>query len=153
MLRLQNLMRALNTRGSAAAATTVAVAADASLAPQAASGYRLPPKEIADIVDAPPQPVLSFSPDRKWVAQIGRPPSNPPITELSRPELKLAGLRIDPETFTRSRMSYSVDITLAAFNDDLQLPMADGQGRRVAGIPPGYWFNYVVRPKSHFFSL
>ena len=33
-------------------------------APAADRGYRLPPQEIVDIVDAPPEPLLSFSPDR-----------------------------------------------------------------------------------------
>lgn len=33
-----------------------------------ANGYKLPPKEIVDIVDKPSQPALSFSPDRKMVS-------------------------------------------------------------------------------------
>ncbi len=33
------------------------------------SGYKLPPREIADIVDAPSQPSLSYSPDRKLVSR------------------------------------------------------------------------------------
>jgi hypothetical protein len=32
------------------------------------NGYKLPPKEILDIVDMPSQPALSFSPDRKMVS-------------------------------------------------------------------------------------
>lgn len=78
-----------------------------------AAGYRLPPPEIVEIIDQPPEPSLSFSPDRKkvwrtvrqtcWhgfiatanmcvqVLQLYRPPPLPPITELARPELKLAG--------------------------------------------------------------
>lgn len=35
--------------------------------PDQALGYRIPPPEIATIVDAPVQPSLSFSPDRKKV--------------------------------------------------------------------------------------
>ena len=31
------------------------------------TGYRLPPSEIVEIVDQPPEPSLSFSPDRKKV--------------------------------------------------------------------------------------
>lgn len=54
-------------------------------------GYQMPPPEIAEIVDAPSQPSLSFSPDRTKVLQMYRPPPNPPISELARPELKLAG--------------------------------------------------------------
>ena len=55
------------------------------------TGYRLPPQEIIDLVDVPPEPNLSFSPDRKLVLQLYRPPPLPPISELARPELKLAG--------------------------------------------------------------
>lgn len=49
------------------------------------------PDEILAIVDTPPEPVLSFSPDRRQLLQLGRPPPLPPISELARPELKLAG--------------------------------------------------------------
>lgn len=59
--------------------------------PPSSSGYRQPPPEILQIVDAPPQPSLSFSPDRKLILQLQRPPSLPPIAEIARPELKLAG--------------------------------------------------------------
>jgi hypothetical protein len=34
---------------------------------QPTAGYKQPPKEILDIVDAPTQPALTFSPDRKLV--------------------------------------------------------------------------------------
>ena len=51
----------------------------------------MPPKEILEIVDAPPQPSLSFSPDRKLILQLSRPPALPPIAEIARPELKLGG--------------------------------------------------------------
>jgi hypothetical protein len=78
---------------SAAAVAAAPPAAARSAAPPA-SGYRLPPPEIAAIVDAPPEPLLSFSPDRTTVLQLARPPSNPPISELSRPELKLAGMSL-----------------------------------------------------------
>ncbi len=81
---------------SAVAAQPSAAAAACSAVPALASGYRLPPKEIADIVDAPPEPLLSFSPNRETVMQLSRPPSNPPISELARPELKLAGGRLEP---------------------------------------------------------
>lgn len=56
-------------------------------------GYLTPPKELLDVVDRPPEPSLSFSPDRRRVLQIYRPPPMPPISELARPEVKLAGAR------------------------------------------------------------
>jgi len=36
---------------------------------QPESGYKLPPQEITDIVDAPPQPGLTYSPNRKHFLQ------------------------------------------------------------------------------------
>ena len=38
----------------------------------ASGGYRLPPKEILDIIDAPVQPSLSYSPDRKQVHGVSQ---------------------------------------------------------------------------------
>lgn len=67
------------------------------------SGYRLPPAEIRDIVDAPPLPALSFSPQRDKILFLKRR-SLPPLSELAKPEDKLAGVRIDGKSNTRSRM-------------------------------------------------
>lgn len=69
----------------------------------AISGYQLPPPEIRDIVDAPPVPVLSISPKRDKILFLKRK-SFPPLAELARPEEKLAGIRIDGQSNTRSRM-------------------------------------------------
>lgn len=56
------------------------------------SGYMKPPQEIIDLVDIPPEPNLSFSPDRTKVLQLYKPSPLPPISEFARPELKLAGM-------------------------------------------------------------
>lgn len=66
-------------------------------------GYRLPPPGIKDIVDAPPLPALSFSPQRDKIIFLKRR-ALPPLTDLARPEEKLAGIRIDGSCNTRSRM-------------------------------------------------
>ena len=71
------------SRATAAAMSTAATGAE--------GGYMLPSPAIAAIVDAPPEPMLSFSPNREQIMQLARPPVNPPISELARPELKLAG--------------------------------------------------------------
>ncbi|GAB4818840.1 hypothetical protein N2152v2_005886 [Parachlorella kessleri] len=117
-------------------------------------GYRLPPAEIAEIVDSPPEPLLSFSPDRKLVLQLSRPPPHPPIAELARPELKLAGLRIDPELFARSRMSYYIGAEYTEFTDDLVLPIRNGQSHKLKGLPPGMWINYLTwSPNSTYLAF
>lgn len=78
--------------------------------PPERSSYRRPPPEIAAIVDAPVQPSLSFSPDRTLVMQLYRPSPYPPISELARPETKLAGLRIETDLWARSRMGYTLGV-------------------------------------------
>eukprot|EP00976_Prorocentrum_cordatum_P083045 1185082-Prorocentrum_minimum.AAC.2 len=68
------------------------------------SGYRVPPSEILDIIDAPPMPSVTLSPSRdkslqraqRWqkalqMMFLHRPPPLPPVAELARAELKLAG--------------------------------------------------------------
>ncbi len=62
----------------------------------APSGYKLPPKEIVDILDARPTPAARFSPDGKWIAMLERP-SMPSIEAVMRPWIGLAGLRVDPK--------------------------------------------------------
>ena len=66
-------------------------------------GYQLPPPEIRDIVDAPPLPALSISPHRDKVLFLKRR-SLTPLIDLARPEEKLAGVRIDGKSNSRSRM-------------------------------------------------
>jgi len=72
--------------------------------------YQSPPKAIADLVDAPPTPSVSFSPDHHWMLIMERA-SLPSIEELSQPELRLAGLRINPRTNGPSRASFYTKIT------------------------------------------
>jgi len=66
------------------------------LAPLAAqSDYRLPPQAVIDLVDAPPPPDVELSPDGRWLLTCERE-ALPPIRDLARRMLRLAGLRIDP---------------------------------------------------------
>jgi dipeptidyl aminopeptidase/acylaminoacyl peptidase len=63
----------------------------------AAAQYQTPPKEIVDILDAPPVPTAVVSPSRQAMALLERA-SMPSIAELAQPMLRLAGLRINPRT-------------------------------------------------------
>lgn len=64
--------------------------------------YQTPPKAIADLVNAPSTPSVSFSKDGEWMMLLERA-DNPSIEELSQPELRIAGLRINPATSGPSR--------------------------------------------------
>ncbi|XP_020265546.1 probable glutamyl endopeptidase, chloroplastic [Asparagus officinalis] len=102
------------------------------------NGYRLPPKEIRDIVDAPPLPLLSFSPHRDKILFLKRR-SLPPLSDLARPEEKLAGVRIDGSYNARSRMSFYTGIGIHSLSDDGTL----GPETEVHGFPDGAKINFV----------
>jgi len=88
--------------------------------------YRMPPQPLVDLVDAPQTPDVSISPDHQWLLVMERP-GFPPVAELARPELRLAGIRIDPAAHGRSRQPYCTGLVLQA---------VEGEERReVQGLP------------------
>lgn len=89
--------------------------------------YRQPPKAIADLIDARPTPTVILSPTKEWLVIADRRPL-PPIAELAQPELRLAGMRINPRTNGPSRESYFTNLKL--------LRIDGGQERAVEGLPP-----------------
>ncbi|NGZ82850.1 alpha/beta hydrolase family protein [Duganella aceris] len=89
-------------------------------------GYRLPPAALQAIVDAPRAPALSLSPQRDLVAVVQTPPL-PGIAEVAQPELKLAGLRINPRTCSSSRFSFGTDLSL--------MEIATRKEIRLRGLP------------------
>ena len=74
-------------------------------------GYRTPPKEVVDVIDAKPDPVVSFSPDSNWMMLIERD-AMPDIADVSRRMLRLAGLRIDPAANGRFTSGYNRGLLL-----------------------------------------
>lgn len=88
--------------------------------------YRTPAQTLVDMVDTPPTPGFLLSPAQDLAVVLERP-NLPPIEELSRRELKLAGLRIDPTTNGPSRRGHVTDLRL--------LRHADGEERPVTGLP------------------
>ncbi|CAH9081332.1 unnamed protein product [Cuscuta europaea] len=103
------------------------------------AGYRLPPPEIRDIVDAPPVPVLSFSPQRDKILFLKRR-SLPPLSDLARPEEKLAGIRIDGKCNCRSRMSFYTGIGIHRLMEDGTL----GPEKEIHGLPEGAKINFLT---------
>src|SRR5205823_14862631 len=88
--------------------------------------YKMPPKEIADVVDAPPPPITTLSADGRWILIQNVPPLLT-IEDLSRPELKLAGIRFDPERHDQSRATYAMSLAFAR--------VADGETPPMTGVP------------------
>ncbi|MFT5683261.1 MAG: dipeptidyl aminopeptidase/acylaminoacyl peptidase [Myxococcota bacterium] len=65
-------------------------------------GWQSAPEPINTILATPWTPSVSFSPDRAWMAELERP-ALPPIAELAEPEVKVAGIKINPATFGPAR--------------------------------------------------
>jgi len=82
--------------------------------------YRLPPQSIVDVVDAPPQPSVGFSPDNKWMLLIARP-ALPSIEEMSRRWLGLAGMRVDPLSNGSFQAGYPTGLAIRPTADATQL--------------------------------
>lgn len=97
--------------------------------------YQMPPKAIADVVDAPPSPQASVSPDGNWLVLMQQPPLLT-IADLSQPELKLAGVRFNPETHDQPRQMYSTSLTL--------MKVIGGQSRPAGGLPPSARIRFVT---------
>ncbi len=103
---------------------------------QAQTSYQTPPKEIADLVNAPITPSVVFSKSGDWMMLLERA-GNPSIGDLAQPELRIAGLRINPATSGPSR-SGSVE--------NLKIKMTrSGEEIQVKGLPSN--------PKMGGFSL
>ena len=90
------------------------------------AGYQLPPEALQAIVDAPRPPRLLLSPKRDLVAFL-QAPALPGIAEVAQPELKLAGIRINPKTYSSSRAAFVTDLWLR--------PVDGGSDQRIAGLP------------------
>jgi len=69
--------------------------------------YQQPPAAIRDLLLAPPTPRVSLAGDGSVLAILAVQ-DFPTIAELSQPELRLAGLRLNPRTNGPSRVSYAV---------------------------------------------
>ncbi|UOQ75961.1 hypothetical protein MUN84_15185 [Hymenobacter sp. 5516J-16] len=84
------------------------------------------PRAIAALADAAPTPRVSFASNGQWMLLMDVR-DMPSIAELSQPELRLAGLRINPRTNGPSRAAYVSSLRLR------KLP--DGKELLVTGLP------------------
>ena len=78
---------------------------------QEPSGYQLPPKDIADLLLAIPTPNVSVDSKGEWMLLSERN-SYPTVEELGQPEIRVAGIRLNPNNFSPSRQAYINNFTL-----------------------------------------
>jgi dipeptidyl aminopeptidase/acylaminoacyl peptidase len=90
------------------------------------TGYQLPPKDIADLLLAKPTPLISVDDKGEWMLIIGRN-SYPSVEELAQPELRIAGLRFNPDNFSPSRQNFISDLSLKN--------LRTGKEYKIQGLP------------------
>jgi dipeptidyl aminopeptidase/acylaminoacyl peptidase len=104
------------------------------LAPAVVQGqekYQHPPTEIMRVFDAPAPPIAFPSPTGDAVL-LARPLYYPPISDLSEPLLRLAGVRINPRNNGVHGSSYFVAYWLKKLPDGDEVPVALPAGTRAS---------------------
>ena len=99
----------------------------------AQQGYKKPPKEVLDILNAPTTPNVSISPTRDNML-LTTALRNPPLADLAQPMLRLAGRRINPASNSPHRFQYSVALTLKRIADGSETQIQLPQGAKISGI-------------------
>jgi dipeptidyl aminopeptidase/acylaminoacyl peptidase len=97
-----------------------------SSAVSAQTSYQTPPASIADLVNAPSTPAVTFSKDGSFMLLLERTES-PSIEDLAQPELRIAGLRINPSTSGPSRAGGYTNLKIKK--------TASGEEIQVTGLP------------------
>lgn len=107
-------------------ATSVTGAYSQSNEPLSELGYQTPPQEIASMIEAPQTPAVMVDSKGSTMLLLDRS-GYPSIEEVSQPELRIAGLRINPATNGGSRQSYYSGIKVK--------DISSGQEYALEGLP------------------
>lgn len=102
---------------------------------QSNTKYQTPPKAVADLVDIPPTPVVSISSKRQWLALL-QATNLPAISAVAQPELRLAGVRINPNTNGPKQLVFYYKITL--------LNLSTQEQKEVVGLPTNAQLSFSV---------
>ena len=109
--------------------------------------YKMPPKAIAELLDAPTTPDVSIDPTKQWLLILDSPPLIS-IEELAQPELRLAGIRMNPETHSRSRSRQYNSLKLLDIKNGMEYAVKgislDSKIHSVRWSPNGKYFAFVV---------
>ena len=115
-----------------------------AMLPADATQYKEPPAPIPAILDAAPSPTVRLSPDRKWLLVMERP-ALPPISEVGAPELRLAGIRINPRTYAGSRDAFMTGLRLIPIPAGGPAPTRVKSGKKMGGASIALPFPITVQ--------
>jgi dipeptidyl aminopeptidase/acylaminoacyl peptidase len=110
----------------------------------AQTAYLRPPKAVTDVLDVPPPPAVVISPTREHLLLV-QGVRYPSIADLAAPMLRLAGLRINPQTNGPHQPPRIVGITIQTIADGTQ---------KVVALPVGGHFGTPdLSPDGRQFAL
>jgi len=89
---------------------------------QDAVSYQTPPKAVADLLLAKPTPGVSVDGKATWMLLSERN-SYPTVEELGQPEMRVAGLRLNPNNFSLSRQNFINNFTLKNIKEGKEYPV------------------------------
>ncbi len=131
------------------ALASIALVAVTAPALTAQDGYRLPPQEIVDILDAPQAPGVNVSAEGEWLILSHRR-NMPSLADMSQPMLRIGGRRINPATNGPFNPSLTTGFSIMRVADgsqsSVELPHEDGWGG--ASISPNGENFYMTRATS-----
>src|SRR5688500_7995301 len=116
----------------------------------AQQGYKKPPQDVVDILTAAVTPTASVSPARDSIL-LSTGLRYPPIADLAQPMLRLAGLRINPNTNGPHRYQYAVALTLKRISDGSEVKIALPPGAKIGApqwSPDGKQFAFTNTTNS-----
>ena len=93
---------------------------------QESATYQRPPKILEDLLLAPPTPTVSIDDKANYMLVMERS-QYPDVEELAQPELRIAGLRINPRNFGPSRSNYITNFKIKNIKT--------GKEMQVSGLP------------------
>ena len=141
-MQSRNVVSPLHTSRVFAVLTLLVVVLSSVSAQQ---GYEKPPKEVLEILSAPVTPTAFVSPtrDNMLLATAFR---YPPLADLAQPMLRLAGLRINPNTNGPHRFQYAVALSLKRLNDDSEIKIDLPAAAKISSLqwsPDGKQFAFL----------
>jgi dipeptidyl aminopeptidase/acylaminoacyl peptidase len=114
--------------------------------------YKLPPKEVIDIVDAKPLPRASMNPTGDLML-LSESESMPSIAYMSQPLLRLAGTRITPRYNSRQQTFFTTGLTIKSIKDGKETRIALPEGAKL-GFPDwsvdGKWLAFPLLKETGF---
>ncbi|RZL01471.1 MAG: S9 family peptidase, partial [Pedobacter sp.] len=107
---------------------------------QDAVNYQTPPQAIKDLLLAKPTPGVNINSKAEWMLLSERN-SFPSVEELAMPEYRIAGMRINPNNYAPSRLTFINNFTLNNIKS--------GVNYQITGLPaPLYAYTAVWSPNE-----